>query len=210
RAHLHDAGGRALFFVPDEKMCLLPDASVCLSLSFEGGEVTRLVHGRAVGVVEGAGTWLELLDIRPLRESSATEARRRRLRREPRTAGRAHGNACTRRRAAPTRESWIRRRRAWSSARRARNSDLNLLPVVQGTRLEGGVGVERVPALHALQHLAVGTDHERDPIRMVSVLDAVCLRGRPLRVGGERDRQLRPLSEAHCAFKVGNGYAPLL
>ncbi|OLC78061.1 MAG: hypothetical protein AUH83_03430 [Deltaproteobacteria bacterium 13_1_40CM_4_68_19] len=80
RAHLHDAGGRALFFVPDEKMCLLPDASVCLSLSFEGGEVTRLVHGRAVGVVEGAGTWLELLDIRPLREISATEAVRRSIR----------------------------------------------------------------------------------------------------------------------------------
>src|SRR5438445_2311090 len=80
RAHLHDAGGRALFFVPDEKMCLLPDASVCLSLSFEGGEVTRLVHGRAVGVVEGAGTWLELLDIRPLRQISATEAVRRSIR----------------------------------------------------------------------------------------------------------------------------------
>jgi hypothetical protein len=80
RAHVHDVEGRALFFVPDDKMCLLPDASVCLSLGFEGGDVTRLLHGRAVGVVEGAGTWLQLLDTRPLRKISATEAVRRSIR----------------------------------------------------------------------------------------------------------------------------------
>jgi PilZ domain len=80
RAHVHDVDGRALFFVRDQKICLLPDASVCLSLGFESGEVTRLLHGRAVAVVEGAGTWLQLLDLRPLREISATEAVRRSIR----------------------------------------------------------------------------------------------------------------------------------
>jgi len=80
RAHVHDVDGRSLFFVREEKMRLLPDASVCLALSFESGEVTRLLHGRAVGAVEGAGTWLQLLDTRPLRQISATEAVRRSIR----------------------------------------------------------------------------------------------------------------------------------
>src|SRR2546428_6969092 len=54
RAHVHDAGG-ALFFVPDEKMCLLPDASVCLSLSFESGEGRRTVDAGAGGGGDDAG-----------------------------------------------------------------------------------------------------------------------------------------------------------
>ena len=80
RAHVHDVDGRSLFFVREEKLCLLPDASVCLSIGFDSGEVSRLLHGRAVGAVEGAGTWLHLLDTRPLRQISPTEAVRRSIR----------------------------------------------------------------------------------------------------------------------------------
>ena len=44
------------------------------------GDVTRLLHARVAGRVEGAGTWLELADIRPLRGLAPTEAVRRSIR----------------------------------------------------------------------------------------------------------------------------------
>jgi PilZ domain-containing protein len=80
RAHVHDRGGRAVFFVRDEKVRFLPDAPVCISFTFDAGEVPRLLHGRVAGSVEGTGTWLELLDTRPLRELAATGAARRSVR----------------------------------------------------------------------------------------------------------------------------------
>jgi hypothetical protein len=76
RAHLHEAGDRALFFVPDETLRFLPDASVCLTFSFEAGDVPRLLHGRVAGSVEGGGTWVELTDKRPLRDLAAEAGRR--------------------------------------------------------------------------------------------------------------------------------------
>jgi len=79
RAHVHEAGGRSLFFIPDVKLRFLPDAPVCLAFSFETGDVPRLLHGRAAGSVEGSGTWVELDDTRPLREL-ATETVRRSVR----------------------------------------------------------------------------------------------------------------------------------
>jgi len=42
--------------------------------------VPRLLHGRVAAAVEGTGTWLELLDTRPLRDLSATGAARRSVR----------------------------------------------------------------------------------------------------------------------------------
>lgn len=76
RAHLHEAGGRALFFVPDEKLRFLPDAPVCLAFSFETGDVPRLLHGHAAGSVEGSGTWVELDDTRPLSDLAPVTARK--------------------------------------------------------------------------------------------------------------------------------------
>ena len=80
RAHVHDVRGQALFFLRDDQLRFLPDAPVCLSLMFEEGEVTRLLHGRVAGRVESAGTWLELADTRPLREIPPIEDLRRSLR----------------------------------------------------------------------------------------------------------------------------------
>jgi PilZ domain-containing protein len=80
RAHVHEVEGRSLLFVRDEKLRFLPEASVCVAFTFEEGEVTRMMHGRVVGTVEGTGTWLELADTRPLRELTATEAIRRSVR----------------------------------------------------------------------------------------------------------------------------------
>ena len=80
RAHLHEIDGRALIFVRDEKLRFLPDAPACLQISFEGGEVARLLHGRVAGAVEGQGTWLEIADAGPLRELTPTEAVRRSVR----------------------------------------------------------------------------------------------------------------------------------
>jgi len=77
---VHDVRGQALFFVRDEQLRFLPDTPVCLSLTFDQGEVTRLLNGRVTGRVEGAGTWLELADTRPLREIPPTEAVRRSVR----------------------------------------------------------------------------------------------------------------------------------
>ncbi|HYY53596.1 MAG TPA: PilZ domain-containing protein [Myxococcales bacterium] len=80
RAHVHDVRGQAMFFVRDDQLRFLPDTPVCLSLSFDEGEVTRLLHGRVAGRVEGAGTWLELADTRPLGDIPPTEAVRRSVR----------------------------------------------------------------------------------------------------------------------------------
>lgn len=80
RAHLHEVEGRALFFCRDEKIRFLPDAPVCLSFAFSGGEVTRLLHGQVAAGVEGSGTWIEIRDVRPLRELTPTEAVRRSIR----------------------------------------------------------------------------------------------------------------------------------
>jgi PilZ domain len=80
RAHLHEQEGRALFFVREEKLCFLPEAPICIALAFDSGDVTRLLHGRVADAVDGKGTWLEIVDMRPLREISATEAVRRSIR----------------------------------------------------------------------------------------------------------------------------------
>jgi hypothetical protein len=80
RAHVHDVRGRALFFLRDDKLRFLPETKVCLSLAFEAGDVTRLLHARVAGRVEGAGAWLQLADVRPLRDLVPTEAVRRSVR----------------------------------------------------------------------------------------------------------------------------------
>ncbi len=79
-AHIHDVRGEALFFVRDDQLCFLPDVPVCLSVTFDQGDVTRLLHGRVAGRVEGAGTWIQIADTRPLREIPTTEAVRRSVR----------------------------------------------------------------------------------------------------------------------------------
>jgi len=76
RAHVHEVGGRALFFIPDDKLRFLPDAPVCLAFSFETGDVPRLLQGRAAAPVDGSGTWLELDDTRQLRDLAAETPRR--------------------------------------------------------------------------------------------------------------------------------------
>jgi hypothetical protein len=97
RAHVHDVRGRSLFFVRDEKLRFLPETPVCLSFVFDRGDVTRLLHGRVAGRVEGAGTWLELPDVRPLREIPAMEAVRRSIRLgcDERVEARVSGRACS-------------------------------------------------------------------------------------------------------------------
>jgi PilZ domain-containing protein len=80
RAHVRDVEGSALFFCRDEKICFLPDAPVCLSFSFSGGEVNRLLHGHVAATAESGGTWIEVHDTRPLRILTPTEAVRRSLR----------------------------------------------------------------------------------------------------------------------------------
>lgn len=75
RAHVREVEGRTLFFYRDEKLRILPYAPVCLEWSFDEAKAsTRLLHGWVAGSVEGSGTWIELLDTRPLRE--AAEVRR--------------------------------------------------------------------------------------------------------------------------------------
>jgi len=80
RAHIRNVDGRSLFFFGDEKIRFLPEAPVCLSFSFTGGEVTRLLHGQVASAVEGSGTWIEIHDIRPLVMLTPTEAIRRSVR----------------------------------------------------------------------------------------------------------------------------------
>lgn len=70
-AHVRETEGRTLFFYRDEKLRILPYAPVCLEWSFEDrNTATRLLHGWVAGSLEGSGTWVELLDTRPLREQS--------------------------------------------------------------------------------------------------------------------------------------------
>ena len=80
RAHVRDADGSALFFCRDEQICFLPEAPVCLSFSFSGGDVNRLLHGHVAASAEGGGTWIEVHDTRPLRSLTPTEAVRRSVR----------------------------------------------------------------------------------------------------------------------------------
>jgi PilZ domain-containing protein len=80
RAHVRDVEGSALFFCRDEQICFLPDAPVCLSFSFSGGQVDRLLHGHVAATAEGGGTWIEVHDTRPLRNLTPTEAVRRSVR----------------------------------------------------------------------------------------------------------------------------------
>ena len=80
RAHVRDVEGSALFFCRDQQICFLPDAPVCLSFSFSGGEVNRLLHGHVAATADGGGTWIEVHDTRPLRALTATEAVRRSVR----------------------------------------------------------------------------------------------------------------------------------
>jgi hypothetical protein len=71
RAHVREVEGRTLFFYRDEKLRILPYAPVCLEWSFDDSRPsTRLLHGWVVGSLEGSGTWIQLLDTRPLRESA--------------------------------------------------------------------------------------------------------------------------------------------
>lgn len=77
-AHLREVEGRTLFFYRDDKLRILPWAPICLELSFsEGGIPARMLHGWVIGSLEGSGTWLELLDTRPMHELSAAQYTRK-------------------------------------------------------------------------------------------------------------------------------------
>jgi hypothetical protein len=80
RAHVRDVEGGALFFCRDVQICFMPEAPVCLSFSFSGGDVNRLLHGHVAATAEGGGTWIEVHDTRPLRTLTPTEAVRRSVR----------------------------------------------------------------------------------------------------------------------------------
>lgn len=81
RAHVREREGRALFFfafaLGEGKPPVRPRTRVCLELCFDDGEPNRLLHGVALAAVEGRGTWLELLDTRPVRELAPTEYTRK-------------------------------------------------------------------------------------------------------------------------------------
>ena len=79
RAHLPDVEGRWLFFYREEKVRLLPYTPVCLELCFDDGSVARLLHGQVQGALEGSGTWLEILDDRPLLPVADESRKSRRL-----------------------------------------------------------------------------------------------------------------------------------
>ncbi|MCA1827932.1 MAG: PilZ domain-containing protein [Myxococcales bacterium] len=69
QAHVRKIEEHTLFFYRDDKLRLLPYAPVCLEWTFdESGGPSRLLHGWVVGSLEGSGTWIELLDTRPLRD----------------------------------------------------------------------------------------------------------------------------------------------
>jgi len=79
-AHVRELEGRTLFFYRDEKLRILPYAPVCLEWSFDDAKCpSRLLHGWVAGSLEGSGTWIELLDTRPLREPAADFRRSPRL-----------------------------------------------------------------------------------------------------------------------------------
>ena len=77
RAHVRDVDGRSLFFYRDDKLCMLPYTPVMLEWSFDNDEPSRMVHGWVLDVVEGSGTWIELLGTRSLRELAPTDYKRR-------------------------------------------------------------------------------------------------------------------------------------
>jgi len=77
RAHVREVDGRKLFFYRDDKLRILPYAPVMLEWSYDNDEPSRLVHGWVLDVVEGRGTWIELLSTRALRELALTEYKRR-------------------------------------------------------------------------------------------------------------------------------------
>ena len=77
RAHLHPAGRSSLFFYRDDTVRFFPDAPVCLSFSFEDGDTTRLLHGRALDHLEGSGTWIKLDDTRALENFGRSAPARR-------------------------------------------------------------------------------------------------------------------------------------
>jgi len=79
RAHVRQREGRALFFFAESegKPAVRPRTRVCLELCFDDDEPSRLLHGVAVAAVEGRGIWLELLDVRPVRELAPTEYTRK-------------------------------------------------------------------------------------------------------------------------------------
>jgi hypothetical protein len=69
QAHVRDVEGRTLFFYRDDKLRILPYAPVCMEWNFDDPQSpSRLLHGWVVGSLEGSGTWIEMLDIRPLYE----------------------------------------------------------------------------------------------------------------------------------------------
>jgi hypothetical protein len=72
-AHIRHVEGRSLFFFRDDKLRLLPYAPVCLEWSFEEGIPSRVLHGWVIGSLEGSGTWIELLDTRPVHAVSPAE-----------------------------------------------------------------------------------------------------------------------------------------
>ena len=79
RAHLRNLEGRWLFFYREDKLRLLPSAPVCLQLRFDDGGEGRLLQARVQGSLEGSGTWLEILDARPLLSAVESPRAHRRL-----------------------------------------------------------------------------------------------------------------------------------
>lgn len=79
RAHVRGVAGQALFFYRDEKLRLLPHAPVCVELAFDDGSATRLLHGSALDTLEGSGTWIALLDTRPVQSGYEHLRRSRRF-----------------------------------------------------------------------------------------------------------------------------------
>jgi len=69
RAHVQASQGRWLFFYRDDKLRLLPWAPVCVEFRFDDGSPARLLHGSVLDSLEGSGTWIELLDPRPVLSS---------------------------------------------------------------------------------------------------------------------------------------------
>lgn len=70
RAHVRAPEGRWLFFYRDNQLRLLPWAPVCLEFRFDDGAAPRLLHGCVLDSLEGSGTWIEVLDPRPILSSA--------------------------------------------------------------------------------------------------------------------------------------------
>ena len=79
RAHVRESDGRWLFFYRAEKLRLLPYAPVCVELGFDDGSTHRLLHGQAMDSLEGAGTWIEVQDARPVTSVAEHTRKLRRL-----------------------------------------------------------------------------------------------------------------------------------